>query len=174
MCKVSAVPHQQLLVSRDGLHCVEIDAHAVLASGQVLFLLWVGWIHITHPVALLFIQAIYEVMKLFVCINLKKAAKKQGFSDLTQMIGNNYFISHYLYSVPHSDLHLPLRQTDRQVGDTKATISYKSHMADSVSTPPQILTLSCWICMSSLPHSYTHTHPRLNSWAYEVEQIVWG
>lgn len=73
VCEVSAVPHQQLLVSGDGLHRVEVDAHAVLASGQVLLLLRVGWIHVAHPVTLLLIQAIYKVMEVSFCINLRKS-----------------------------------------------------------------------------------------------------
>lgn len=161
VCEVGAVPHQQLLVRRDGLHCVEVDAHAILTSSQVLLLLWVGWIHIAHPVALLLVQAVYKMMELSFCINLKekrkKANDKRGFSDLTWTIGNDYFISHHLYSVLHCGLNTCLwdEQTDKWETPKLATISYKSHMADSVSTPPPILTLSCWICMSSLSHSYT-------------------
>lgn len=103
VCEVSAVPHQQLLVSRDGLDRVEVDVHAVLASGQVLLLLRVGWIHIAHPVALVLIQTIYKVMELSFCINLRggTADGKRGFSDLRRTIGNDYFISHHLYLVPH-------------------------------------------------------------------------
>lgn len=73
VCKVCAVPHQQLLVSRDGLHCVEEDVHAVLASSQVLLLLWVSWVHVAHPVAFFLIQAIYKVMELSFCINLRES-----------------------------------------------------------------------------------------------------
>lgn len=79
--EVSAVPHQQFLVSRDGLHRVEVDAHAVLARGQVLLLLRVGWVHIAHPVALLLIQAIYKVMEISLCIDLGKSKREGGFSD---------------------------------------------------------------------------------------------
>lgn len=74
--EVSAVPHQQLLVSRDGLDRVEVDVHAVLAGGQVLLLLRVGWIHIAHPVALVLIQTIDKVMELSFCINLRGAGSE--------------------------------------------------------------------------------------------------
>lgn len=75
VCEVSAVPDEKLVISRDGLHRVEVDAHAVLASGQVLLLLRVSWIHIAHPVALLLIQAIHEVMEISFRVNLRTSRR---------------------------------------------------------------------------------------------------
>ncbi|KAG9342719.1 hypothetical protein JZ751_015581 [Albula glossodonta] len=59
-----AVPHQKLLVGGDGLDRVEVDVHAVLASGQVLLLLRMGRVHVAHPVAFLFIKPVHEMMEL--------------------------------------------------------------------------------------------------------------
>lgn len=74
----------------------------------------------------------------------KKADEKQGISDSTQTSAKGFFPpTSSFFGSPMWSKRSPLRQTDRQVGDTKATISYKSHNADSVSTPPPILTLSC-------------------------------
>ena len=70
-----AVPHQQLLVGGDGLHRVEVDAHAILAGGKVLLLFRVGRVHEAHPVALLLVQPVHEVMELAVRVNLQKGGE---------------------------------------------------------------------------------------------------
>lgn len=62
--KLRAVPHQELLVSRNGLDGVEIDAHPVLAGGKILLLLGMSWIHITHPVTLLLVQSVHKMAEL--------------------------------------------------------------------------------------------------------------
>lgn len=64
LCKVSAIPHKQLLVGRDGLDGVEVDVHSILTSSQVLFLNRVARVYITHPVALVLVKSINEVVKL--------------------------------------------------------------------------------------------------------------
>lgn len=64
LCKVSAIPHKQLLVGRDGLDGVEVDVHSILTSSQVLFLNRVARVYITHPVALVLIKSINKVVKL--------------------------------------------------------------------------------------------------------------
>ena len=60
--ELGAVPHQQLLVGRDGLDSVEVDVRAVLAGSQVLLLLRMGWVHITHPVALLLVETVHKMV----------------------------------------------------------------------------------------------------------------
>jgi len=62
--KLGAVPHQKLLVCRNGLDGVEIDAHPVLAGGKVLLLLGMSWVHITHPVTLLLVQSVHKMTEL--------------------------------------------------------------------------------------------------------------
>lgn len=64
LCKVSAVPHEQLLVGRDGLDGVEVDVHSILTSSQILFLNRVAGVYITHPVALVLVKSVNEVVKL--------------------------------------------------------------------------------------------------------------
>lgn len=64
LCKVSAVPHKELLVGRDGLDGIEVDVHSILTSSQVLLLNRVARVYITHPVALVLIKSINEVVKL--------------------------------------------------------------------------------------------------------------
>lgn len=64
LCKVSAIPHKQLLVGRDGLDGVEVDVHSILTSSQVLFLNGVARVYITHPVALVLVKSVNEVVKL--------------------------------------------------------------------------------------------------------------
>lgn len=64
LCKVSAIPHKQFLVGRDGLDSVEVDVHSILTGCQVLFLNGVAGVYITHPVALVLVKSINEVVKL--------------------------------------------------------------------------------------------------------------
>ena len=64
LCKVSAIPHKQLLVGGNGLDGVEVDVHSILTSSQVLFLNRVAGVYITHPVALLLVKSVNEVVKL--------------------------------------------------------------------------------------------------------------
>lgn len=63
LCEVSAIPHKQLLVGRDGLDGIEVDVHSILTSSQVLLLNRVARVYITHPVALVLIKSINEVVK---------------------------------------------------------------------------------------------------------------
>lgn len=70
--KLLAVPYQQLLFGLHGPDGVEVDVSAVLAGHQVLFCQGMCWVYITHPVALVDIKAINEVLKLPATVNLQK------------------------------------------------------------------------------------------------------
>lgn len=72
ICKVPAIPHEQLLAGRNWLDGVKIDVHSILTSSQVLLLDRMGWIYIAHPVALFLVKSINEVMKLTTRIYLQK------------------------------------------------------------------------------------------------------
>lgn len=71
-CKVPTIPHKKLLVGRNGLNGIEVDAHPVLTRSQVLLLGIVRRIHVAHPVAFLLIKAIDEVVKLPSGVDLSK------------------------------------------------------------------------------------------------------
>lgn len=76
--EVVAVPDEQLSTRRDGLHCVEINLHAVLTRCQILLRRRVGRVHVPHPVRACLIQAVNEVMELTVCIDLERGKRRKG------------------------------------------------------------------------------------------------
>ena len=69
--KVVAVPHEQLSASRDGLHRVEVNLHAVLTCRYVLLRGRVGRVDVAHPVRARLIQAVDEVVELPVLVDLE-------------------------------------------------------------------------------------------------------
>lgn len=72
-----AVPHQQLLFGLHWSDGVEVDVWAVLAGHQVLFCQGMSRVHVTHPVALVDIKAIDEVLKLPATVNLQKTKQRE-------------------------------------------------------------------------------------------------
>lgn len=60
--KFRAVPHQQLLARLKRFYGVEVDVQIVLAGNQVLLLHSAGWVNVAHPVAVLLIQTIQDVV----------------------------------------------------------------------------------------------------------------
>lgn len=77
--EIGAVPDQQFLVGWNGVNGVKVDAHAILASRQILLMVRVRRIHVAHPVALLLVQAVHEVMELVLLVNLER--KRMGERD---------------------------------------------------------------------------------------------
>lgn len=57
-----AVPHQELLAELKWLNSVEEDVQTTLARNQILLLYRTGWVDVTHPVAVLLIQTIQNVV----------------------------------------------------------------------------------------------------------------
>lgn len=62
LCKFRAVPHQKLLARLKWFDGVEVDVQTALACNQVLLLHSTGWVDIAHPVALLLIQTIQDMV----------------------------------------------------------------------------------------------------------------
>lgn len=58
----STVPHQELPARLERLDGVEVDLHAALARDHVLLLHATGGIDVTHPVALLLVQTVQNVV----------------------------------------------------------------------------------------------------------------
>lgn len=52
LCKLLAVPDEQLLVGQDRFRRVKVNVHLVLAGDQILRLGRIGRIHVAHPVGL--------------------------------------------------------------------------------------------------------------------------
>lgn len=77
-CKVPAIPHKKFLVGRDRLDGVEVDIHPVLTRSQVLLPGRMCWIHVSHPVALLLVKAINEMVKLPSGVDLSKKTKEKN------------------------------------------------------------------------------------------------
>lgn len=77
LSKLLAVPHQQLLLGLHGPDGVEVDVSAVLAGHQVLLGQAARRVHVTHPVALLDIIAVDEVLKLTAAVNLQQKKKSK-------------------------------------------------------------------------------------------------
>lgn len=85
LSKLLAVPHQQLLLGLHGPDGVEVDVPAVLAGHQVLLGQAARRVHVTHPVALLDIVAVDEVLKLTAAVNLQQ--KKSKWLEMWQHTG---------------------------------------------------------------------------------------
>ena len=67
-----AVPHQQLLFGLHGTDGVEVDIPAILAGHQVLLGQGARRVDVPHPVALVDVVAINEVLKLPTAVNLQR------------------------------------------------------------------------------------------------------
>lgn len=85
--KVPAIPHKKLLVGRNRLNGVEVDVHSVLTRSQVLLPGRVRRIHIAHPVALLLLKAVDEVVKLPSGIDLSQREDRCVKESQTQSNG---------------------------------------------------------------------------------------
>lgn len=72
LAELLAVPHQQLLFGLHGPHGVEVDVPAVLARHRVLLRRGACRVHVTHPVALVDVVAINEVLQLAAAVDLQK------------------------------------------------------------------------------------------------------
>lgn len=70
--EVSAVPDEKLTVDWDGLDGVEVDIFAILAGHQVLVTEGTSWVHIAHPVTLVHVIAVNEMVKVPSGVNLNK------------------------------------------------------------------------------------------------------
>lgn len=75
LSKLLAVPNQQLLLGLHGPDGVEVDVPAVLAGHQVLLGQTASRVHVTHPVALVDIVAIDEVLKFAAAVNLQNGER---------------------------------------------------------------------------------------------------
>lgn len=75
LTELPAVPHQQLLFGLHRPDGVEVDVPAVLARHRVLLRRGACRVHVAHPIALVDVVAIDEVLQLAAVIDLQKKRK---------------------------------------------------------------------------------------------------
>lgn len=75
--KLMAVPDEKLLFGLHGADGVKVDVLAVLACHQVLFSQRAGRVDVTHPVALVDVVAIDEVVKLPATVDLHQERRQR-------------------------------------------------------------------------------------------------
>lgn len=77
LSELLTVPHQQLLLGLHRPDGVEVDVPSVLAGHQVLLGQAARRVHVTHPVALVDIVPIDEVLKLSTAVNLQRKERER-------------------------------------------------------------------------------------------------